>query len=108
MTPSTLTQTPTSQEIFEITEVMCSTGVVFKPVQEAIIGHVARDVTLADKLLEIIGRHMASWNRKRWGELNTWHQMTAHAWFALQIEKRLIEFRNQVRVAKEKALAKAA
>ena len=108
MNPTIITQNPTPQELLEITDFMCSTGVVLKPVQDAITNWASKNSMIACQIINLIDRYIHSWNRARWGEMRKWGQMTAHGWFAYQSEMRLIKFMKNVEAAKQKALADAA
>lgn len=106
MTIENIPQPATRQELYEITEYMCSSGVFLKPVREALLDRAAKDLGIARLIKNTVDHYIHTWNRMRWGEFRRWHQMTARALFAGQTELRLIKFKEQVEAAE--ALANAA
>lgn len=99
MNLSTLPQTPTQQDLLEITDFMCETGVVLKPVRQVLLVEAAKDPTLAKTILDRVGRHINDWNMMRQAEWRTWQQMSARAYFALQTAHRLVKLSDDIRAA---------
>ncbi|MFA6100369.1 MAG: hypothetical protein WC750_05900 [Patescibacteria group bacterium] len=108
MNLSTIPQTPTKQDLMEITEFMCESGVVLKPVRLVLLAEIAKDPILANDILERVYKYIRRWSIKRYDEWKQWHQMTAHAWFALQTEIRLLGLADEIKAAKQAALSAAA
>jgi hypothetical protein len=104
---STISRQPTFADMLEMTESMCESGVILRPILQLLLREAVKNPALAKAMRRRVRDSIERWDALVNRERRTWYIMSARAWKALQTRKRLTEIADQLTSARQTAIESA-